>query len=55
MKVPNMSKWSLKEVNAWANFANIEIVMKGSGFVKAQSIAPNTTVTDGMVLTVELE
>ncbi|NMB18587.1 MAG: PASTA domain-containing protein, partial [Erysipelothrix sp.] len=55
MSVPNMSGWSLKEVNAWANFARLEIITEGSGFVKEQSIAPKTKINQDMKIKVRLE
>ncbi|HLV50271.1 MAG TPA: PASTA domain-containing protein, partial [Erysipelothrix sp.] len=55
MVVPDMTGWSLKEVNAWSNFANIEVVISGSGFVSKQSISPNTQIVPDMSIRVDLE
>lgn len=55
MVVPDMTGWSLKEVNAWSNFANIEVVISGSGFVRKQSISPNTQIVPDMSIRVDLE
>ena len=53
--IPDLKNWSLKEVNAWSNFAKIEVVISGSGFVKTQSYPVGTAVVKDMTLTVELE
>lgn len=54
-KIPDMSGWSLKEVMDLSNFMKLEISIEGHGFVKSQSLAPNSPIGDGTGISVILE
>lgn len=42
--MPNMSGWSLKDVNQFAAIANVNITWEGTGSVKEQSVKAGTTI-----------
>ena len=54
-KMEDLTNWSLSEVNTYANLLNINLITEGYGYVKTQSIDPNTLVNSDMTLTVKLE
>ncbi|HOO68130.1 MAG TPA: penicillin-binding transpeptidase domain-containing protein, partial [Bacilli bacterium] len=43
--MPNMSYWSLKEVDIYSKLSNIDYIYNGSGFVSEQSIEEGTIIT----------
>jgi len=45
--VPDMGGWAKSDVLAWAKLADINVVIKGDGFVSTQSILPDTKLADG--------
>jgi len=45
--VPNMGGWSKSDVLTWAKLADIQVTIKGNGFVTTQSILPDTKLSDG--------
>lgn len=51
----DMTGWSLNEAMTYANLLKIKLDVKGYGYVKKQSIAPKTKITNDMTLTIELE
>lgn len=53
--IPNMKGWSEREVLTFANLADIDIEVKGNGYVKKQSIEKGTKLKDKMKLTIELD
>jgi len=42
-----MGGWAKSDVLAWAKLADINVVIKGDGFVSTQSILPDTKLADG--------
>lgn len=53
--LPNMKGWSHKEVSALANFMDIDITIKGSGFVEKQSIKAGTELKKDQKVEVNLK
>src|SRR5699024_2878272 len=51
----NMKGWSHKEVSALANFMDIDITIKGSGFVEKQSIKAGTELKKDQKVEVNLK
>ena len=52
--MPDMSKWSLADVDRFSTFANIEYEYTGHGYVKKQNIERGTILSD-QVIKVELD
>lgn len=53
--IPNLINWSRREIDTYANLANIECEIEGSGYVYEQSIEKNTILKDDDILKVKLK
>ena len=53
--MPNIIGYSKKEVEALGKLLNIEVIIKGNGYVISQNIAENKEITSESVLEVELQ
>lgn len=53
--IPNLINWSRREIDIYANLANIECEIEGSGYVYEQSIEKNTILKDDDILKVKLK
>ncbi|WEV71517.1 penicillin-binding transpeptidase domain-containing protein [Lactobacillus sp. ESL0785] len=52
---PNMKGWNLDDLHQFAELAGIKLVIKGSGSVQKQSIAPNTRLKSGTKIIINLK
>ncbi|QFT88773.1 Penicillin-binding protein 2B [Bacillus sp. THAF10] len=52
--IPDMTGWSLRDVRKLSNLLDLDISVKGNGYVHEQSIIPGTPVEKGNELTVTL-
>lgn len=50
IKMPDMTGWSAREVNAFAQFIGVEVNLKGSGYVLSQSIKPDSIIENNAVI-----
>jgi len=55
IKMPDLTGWSLANVMKLKALIDIPIEISGSGYVKNQSIKPNSTINKNSVLKIELE
>lgn len=55
ISMPNLSKWTKKELNVYANLTGVKIEMSGSGCVKSQNLAKGTKINKDTVIKVKLE
>lgn len=55
MTIPDMSGWSRNDVISLANMLEIKVHFDGSGFVKSQSVSPNTVVKKGQQVNIALQ
>lgn len=55
IKLPNMKGWSYKEVQAYMDFIQKDFKIKGSGFVKSQSLPAGTVLNKDSKLEIILE
>jgi penicillin-binding protein 2B len=53
--LPNMVKWSYKDVMIYKEMSGLNIICNGDGVVKKQSVAAKTKVTSDMEIIVTLE
>ena len=52
--MPNLVGLSSKVANSLLNLLGVKVKLDGVGYVTAQSIAPNTKITEGMEITLAL-
>lgn len=52
---PDMTGWSLKEVQDWAHVTGVQLHVLGHGYVTAQSVSPGERLRPGSELSVTLE
>lgn len=55
IKMPDMTYWSLKEVNTYSRLTNIDIKVDGTGFVYEQNIEKNTIINKNTKIEVKLK
>lgn len=55
IKMPSLSGWSKKEVEALMKLINVNYQMNGYGYVTNQSIEPGTVITNDIILTIDLK
>ncbi len=55
IKMPDMKKWSLKEVNAFSKLSGIKVEIEGSGYVVEQSIPVNTDIKEKDIIKLKLK
>lgn len=55
IKMPSISGWSKKQVEALSNLLNINYEINGYGYVSNQSVQAGTIITEDITLTVELK
>ena len=53
--MPNITNWSLREVNIYSNLTGIKVESTGSGYVISQSIEENTKIKKDDKLKIELK
>ncbi len=55
VKIPNLIGWSKKDVQTFANLANVDVEFEGNGYVETQSIDPKTVYDRSQKLNVVLK
>jgi penicillin-binding protein 2B len=55
LKVPNLTGWSLRDVNQLASLMGIKLKSTGNGYVTVQNPVENTVMNKGETLTIELK
>lgn len=55
IEMPNIKGWSLRDVLSLADLVNIDVNVKGNGFVISQSIKPDKKLKENDKLTIELK
>ena len=53
--IPDMTGWSRNDVSNLANMLGIKVHFDGTGFVKSQSVSPNTVVTKNQQVNIALQ
>ena len=53
--MPNITNWSLREVNIYSSLTGIKVESTGSGYVISQSIEENTKIKKDDKLKIELK
>lgn len=53
--MPDMAQWTKKDITAYWNLTNIEVVMNGSGSVVSQNIAPGEAISKDTVIKVKMK
>nr|WP_318246226.1 penicillin-binding protein [Bacillus sp. PS06] len=53
--MPDVTGWSYRDLNRYANLASIKLEVTGNGYVSKQSIDSGTTLKDGDLLKIELK